>query len=431
MQRGVEQLPAAGVFRVVEGGGEVGCGRLGHLDPGAAAAVAFFEWERERWLEAVGADEGDVDALGLVVVETLLDDGIAENVQVGEAPGGGEVGDESGPFDGAGELKGDLVGGRGRDDRVGGEGRAGDLLVEPRREKQESVVLELEAGPSLGDAALADENALPTRAEGVADDGPLFKCHDHKCCEVDSVFAAREGETVKAAMRYRFDLHVHSFFSSDAASSPESLVAAAKKRGLDGIAITDHNSCRAGAYCLEKGLMNADGTAVDGFLIVPGVEVSTADGHLLCIGVTLPDMIGVPAVEVERAVLAQGGVAIPAHPFDRWRAGIRPEVLRTLRTPVIEVFNAAVTARGFNHQALAHASERGLVGTAASDAHHASAVGTAVTSFEMEDLSVAELLRAIPKGGEREERYLTRVEGFKKHFGNWFRVFNPAPRPAR
>jgi hypothetical protein len=232
-------------------------------------------------------------------------------------------------------------------------------------------------------------------------------------------------------MRYRFDLHVHSFFSSDAASSPESLVAAARRRGLDGIAITDHNSCRAADYCLERGLTNAAGTAVDGFLVAPGVEVSTADGHLLCIGVSLPEMIGVPAVEVERVVHGLGGVTIPAHPFDRWRAGIRPEVLRQLKTPVIEVFNSAVTSRAFNREALEHAAERGLSGTAASDAHHASAVGMAVTVFEMETLSVADLLRAIPAGGEREERYLTRREGLKKHFGNWFRVFNPAPRRGR
>ncbi len=228
-------------------------------------------------------------------------------------------------------------------------------------------------------------------------------------------------------MRYRFDLHVHSYFSSDAASSPEALIAAAKSRGLDGIAITDHNSCRSADYCREHGFANAEGTAVDGFLVVPGVEVSTADGHLLCIGATLPDMIGVSAVEVERAIHAAGGVAIPAHPFDRWRAGIRAEVLQQLKSPVIEVFNAAVTSRKFNAQALAHAEGRGLFGTAASDAHHASAVGTAVTAFELEKLSVSALLAAIRTGGEREERYLSRREGFKKHFGNFFRMFNRAP----
>ena len=228
-------------------------------------------------------------------------------------------------------------------------------------------------------------------------------------------------------MRFRFDLHVHSHFSSDAASSPEALIAAAKSRGLNGIAITDHNSCRSVQYCRENGLANAAGTAIDDFLVVPGVEVSTADGHLLCIGATLPEMIGVPAVEVERAIHAAGGVAIPAHPYDRWRAGIRPEILHQLTSPCIEVFNAAVTSRAFNRLALDHAESRGLHGTAASDAHHASAVGTAVTSFEMPNLAVPDLLAAIRTGGVREERYLSRREGFKKHFGNWFRMFNAAP----
>ncbi|MDD5200293.1 MAG: PHP domain-containing protein [Terrimicrobiaceae bacterium] len=232
-------------------------------------------------------------------------------------------------------------------------------------------------------------------------------------------------------MLQRFDLHMHSFFSADASSSPEALVAAARQKGLAGIAITDHNSCESAAYCLEHGLSNADGMPVDGFLVVPGVEVSTADGHLLCIGTTLPDMIGMPAVEVEAAIHERGGVAIPAHPFDKWRAGIREEILDLMSTPVIEGFNAAVTTRSFNDQARAYAEAHGRVMTAGSDAHHASAVGTASTGYELDEFSVAGLLRAIVRGGDLDETYLSRVEGFKKHFGNWFRVFNRDPRKPK
>lgn len=233
-------------------------------------------------------------------------------------------------------------------------------------------------------------------------------------------------------MLHRFDLHVHSFFSADAASAPEQLIAAARAKGLSGIAITDHNTCEAIDYCLSKGLMNAAGTPVDGFLIVPGVEVSTADGHLLCVGATLPELIGTPALKVENAILAAGGVAIPAHPYDKWRAGIREEILDQMRTPVIEVFNAAVTSRAFNQQAAAYAIAHGKTGTAGSDAHHASAVGTASTAYDLDEFSVAGLLRAIVRGGERNETYLSRIEGFKKHFGNFFRAFNKDPRkPAR
>ncbi len=229
-------------------------------------------------------------------------------------------------------------------------------------------------------------------------------------------------------MVHRFDLHVHTFFSADAASSPEALIASARRRGLSGIALTDHNTCDAVAYCLERGLMRPDGQPVGGFLLIPGVEVSTADGHLLCVGATLPLMLGEPAVAVERAIHTGGGVAIPAHPYDRWRAGIREEVLDQLTTPVIEGFNAAVTSRQFNADARAYAERTGRKMTAASDAHHASAVGTATTAFELEELSVAAVLDAIPRGGERNETYLTRVEGFKKHFGNWIRLLNRRPR---
>jgi hypothetical protein len=98
-----------------------------------------------------------------------------------------------------------------------------------------------------------------------------------------------------------------------------------------------------------------------------------------------------------------------------------------MTTPVIEVFNSAVTSRGYNELARAFAASHGKVGIAGTDAHHASAVGTADTGYELDEFSVAGLLRAIPRGGVLNETYLSRLEGFKKHFGNWFRIFNPAP----
>ena len=221
---------------------------------------------------------------------------------------------------------------------------------------------------------------------------------------------------------------MHSFFSADAADAPEKLIAAAKKRGLSGIAITDHDSCGAHEYLIERGLERPDGLPVDGFLVVPGVEVSTGDGHLLCIGTTLPDMAGHPAIEVVNAIHERGGVAIPAHPYDRWRSGIRKDVLDTLDLHAIEVFNAAVTSRKFNADAHAYATSRGLSMTASSDAHHSSAVGVSSTVFELEELSVAALIAALKKGGDPAGEYLTFVEGLKKQFGNWFRMFNRDPR---
>ena len=82
-------------------------------------------------------------------------------------------------------------------------------------------------------------------------------------------------------MTLRIDLHVHSFFSADGVSRPEDLIAAARAAGLNGFAITDHNTCDAVDYMISHGLMRADGQPVDGMLVIPGIEVTTADGHLL------------------------------------------------------------------------------------------------------------------------------------------------------
>jgi predicted metal-dependent phosphoesterase TrpH len=230
-------------------------------------------------------------------------------------------------------------------------------------------------------------------------------------------------------MRHIFDLHLHTHYSADACASPEEMIGAAKRRGLSGIAVTDHNTCGAVDHLIKAGLMRKDGKPVDGFLVVPGVEVSTADGHLLCLGITLPNMKGVPALEVAAAVKQRGGICIAPHPYDSFRAGIREEILDQLDLAALETFNAAVTLRGFNAKAAAYAARRGLAGTAASDAHHASAAGICSTSYDLPEFSVAALLDAIPKGGERHENYLSFSEGMKKNFGNWFRVFNSNPRP--
>jgi predicted metal-dependent phosphoesterase TrpH len=224
-------------------------------------------------------------------------------------------------------------------------------------------------------------------------------------------------------MLHRFDLHVHSFFSPDAASSPEELIEVARNRGLSGITITDHDTCEAHEYLLEKGFERLDGQPVDDFLVVPGVEVSTADGHLLCIGTTLPVMRGEPAAIVARAIEDRGGVPIPSHPYDHWRAGIPEGILDTLDLKAIEVFNAAAR-REYNEKALAYAARRGISMTASSDAHHASAVAVSATAFDLSHLCVSDLLAALRKGGSPEGRYLSRLEAMKKRFGAWLRPAN-------
>jgi predicted metal-dependent phosphoesterase TrpH len=223
-------------------------------------------------------------------------------------------------------------------------------------------------------------------------------------------------------MAIKIDLHCHSFFSGDGVSSPEQLIEAARAKGLDGLAITDHNTCDAVKYLMDKGLMRPDGLPVDNFLIVPGVEVTTAEGHLLCIGAVLPNLKGRPAGEVCHLVHEAGGVAIPPHPYDIFRAGIRENVLKTLQIDGIEVFNAATTLKRYNRMAYAYALCHGLPMTAASDAHHYAAVGTAYTILETNNFSVAGVLAQVVKDNRLSEKYLSVGGSIRKTWNNLMRL---------
>ena len=227
-------------------------------------------------------------------------------------------------------------------------------------------------------------------------------------------------------MLHRFDLHVHSYFSSDAAGAPEELIEAARARGLSGIAITDHDTCEAHEYLIKKGLERPDGQPAHGFLVVPGVEVSTADGHLLCVGATLPVMRGEPAAEVVKAIEDRGGVAIPSHPYDHWRSGIREEVLDSLDLKAIEVFNAAAK-KEFNEQALAYADRARSL-----DDRFQRRPSCLRSSHQLDGIRIGRAepggtACALRKGGTPEGRYLSMREAVKKQFGAWLRPANRKP----
>jgi predicted metal-dependent phosphoesterase TrpH len=223
-------------------------------------------------------------------------------------------------------------------------------------------------------------------------------------------------------MAYKIDLHCHSFYSGDGVSSPEELIAAGRKKSLHGFALTDHNTSDGCRYLLDKGLIREDGQAVDGFLIIPGVEVTTEEGHLLCLGVMLPSLKGTPAAEVCRIVHDLGGLTIPPHPYDLFRAGIRQSVLDVLKIDALEVFNAATTLKRYNKMAFEYATVRSLPMTAGSDAHHEAAIGTAYTILRTDDFSARGILGQITKSTELNQQYLRPQDALRKTLNNWLRI---------
>lgn len=230
-------------------------------------------------------------------------------------------------------------------------------------------------------------------------------------------------------MKVHIDLHCHSRFSADGVSDPEEMVVEAKRKGLHGFAITDHNTCACVDYFMQHGHMREDGMAVDGLLIIPGQEITTAAGHLLALGVRLPDLKGIGPAEAVQLIHQAGGLAVPPHPYDLFRAGIREHILETLPVDALEVFNAATTLRRYNRFAFEYAQRRGLPMTAGSDAHHVEALGVAYSILEVETLSVAAVLEAVKRGPALQQSYMTPRDAFKKTWNNVFR-FRRRPRRA-
>lgn len=222
-------------------------------------------------------------------------------------------------------------------------------------------------------------------------------------------------------MELHIDFHCHSKFSADGVANPDEMIVMARNKGLHGFVITDHNTCACVDYYEQTGRLRADGLPVDGFLIIPGQEITTAEGHLLAVGMRLPDLKGISPEEAVRIIHDNGGIAIAPHPYDIFRAGLRESLLNTLDVDAIEVFNAATTFKHFNRKAFQYASERGLPMTAGSDAHNCEALGTAFSILEADDFSVKGILTAVRKGSAIRERYLSPREAFRKTWNNVFR----------
>lgn len=168
----------------------------------------------------------------------------------------------------------------------------------------------------------------------------------------------------------RIDFHTHTSASKDSLTTPEALVRAARRRGLDRVVVTDHNTI-AGALAAR---------ALDPELVIVGEEIMTIRGEILAAFVTGEIPPGLSPQETIRRLRGQGAFVSVSHPFDRWRSGAwKVEDLLEIVPLVdaIEVFNARCMMPGDNRRAQEFARQHNLPGTAGSDAHAAFEVGAA------------------------------------------------------
>ncbi|QLK27611.1 PHP domain-containing protein [Natrinema zhouii] len=207
-------------------------------------------------------------------------------------------------------------------------------------------------------------------------------------------------------MTRRYDLQVHTNASPCSSTPPERVAEAAVDAGLDGIAVTDHDT-----------LANVDAVrdaAPDDLEVIPAVEVTTTEGHLLALDVAEAPPQTDPLAVVDH-VHEQGGVAVLSHPFDTLRQYYETD-LGALADAVdgVETVNSRCVRRRFNERAAAYAAARDLPATGGSDAHFPMEIGRAYTSVE-DDGSLVDAVRDGRVRASGRGRYLSGHVATKLH----------------
>ena len=202
----------------------------------------------------------------------------------------------------------------------------------------------------------------------------------------------------------RADMHVHTNHSRDGRSSVEDVLKAALESGLNAIAITDHDTVEGSLEALE--IVREEHLNL---LVIPGVEVSTLNGHLIAYGISKDVDPGMSMEETIAEVKKLGGFTAVAHPFQFYRHGLTKFWIAK-KADAIEVFNAKYVLGVCNALASLLSRVYGKPGIAGSDAHCAEEVGAGVTVVECPflpsspaDLAVDSFLKAITRGSVRVE----------------------------
>lgn len=204
------------------------------------------------------------------------------------------------------------------------------------------------------------------------------------------------------------DLHLHTLASDGLLSAIDVVdrVERSPTLDLDLIAITDHDETAAALEAREHAARR--GYRVQ---VVPGVEVTTRDGHLLALFVEERPPALRSLAQTAEWVLQHGGLCVAPHPFTRWTHSLHDQALALADGMIagVEVLNASPAGRASRMRATAFAAEHGLARMGASDAHVASVIGIARTRFP--GTSPEDLRRAIEQAAtEAEGRFATPSE---------------------
>jgi len=217
--------------------------------------------------------------------------------------------------------------------------------------------------------------------------------------------SAKEFENKESEKPLKIDFHVHSSFSMDGVMDVDELLEKAKASGLDGVAVTDHNTIMGGKEALKAGDKD--------LIIFAGSEIKTNAGEIIGLNINEEVPAELSPEETCRLIKKQGGFIIVPHPFDRLRKGLGKKTKDIIKyIDAIEVFNSRSIINQFNKKASDFAREHGLPGVASSDSHFPGEMGSSYTLVYSER-DKAKILDSVREG---ETEIFTNSTGIKPHW---------------
>ncbi|MCO5382109.1 MAG: PHP domain-containing protein [Methanosarcina barkeri] len=191
----------------------------------------------------------------------------------------------------------------------------------------------------------------------------------------------------------KYDLHIHSSYSSDGLIDPKKIIKIAVKSNLDGIAITDHNTIKGG--------LKAKSYETKDFEVIVGSEIMTDQGEV--IGLFLSEEIrSKNLTDVMYEIKAQNGIIVIPHPFDEMRrSALHPSDEFAHLIGCIEGFNSRCIFQKYNDRAIEYGKNHDLPLIAGSDAHFRNEIGNAGIIIECEDLREAIIKNKVEIFGKR------------------------------
>lgn len=188
----------------------------------------------------------------------------------------------------------------------------------------------------------------------------------------------------------KMDSHIHSEYSADSNSKIDYILEYAKRRNIDVIAISDHNTVDGTPEVLRK-TKNTD------ILAIPSIEISSTDGHILGFGCEENIPKGLTPEDTIDRIHDLGGLAIIPHPYCFYRHGLlHKRDYKDLKIDAIETKNARFIAGYCNNKAKKLSKKENLPSLGASDAHYWEFVGDCYSLVDAEK-DIDSILKAIVK----------------------------------